>query len=139
VRYVLDTNIVSELMKGNERALARLRAAGRTETGIPQPVIAEIAYGLERLPRSKRRKLLEQRFELLRSELPRCQWTDTVSEHFGVCKARLERDGRRIEDFDLAIVAHALADGATLVTADRGDMLRFPDLSVEDWSSAAGR
>lgn len=121
-------------MKGNEHALARLRAAGRTETAIPQPVIAEIVYGLERLPRSKRRKQLEHRFELLRAELPRCQWTDTVSEQFGACKARLEREGRRIEDFDVAIVAHALADGATLVTADCGDMLRFPDLSVEDWS-----
>jgi tRNA(fMet)-specific endonuclease VapC len=135
MRYVLDTNIVSELMKGNQRALTRLRAAGRTEVAIPQPVIAEIAYGLERLPRSKRRTQLEQRFDLLRSELPRCQWTDTVSEHFGACKARLERKRQRIEDFDVAIGAHALADGATLVTADRGDMLRFADLKVEDWTT----
>src|SRR5262245_33003887 len=122
-------------MKGNSRALARLRAAGRTETGIPQPVIAEISYGLARLPASKRRKQLEERFDLLRAELPRCQWTDTVSETFGACKATLERKGQRIEDFDLAIVAHALAIGATLVTADRGDMLRFPTLEVEDWAS----
>jgi tRNA(fMet)-specific endonuclease VapC len=135
MRYVLDTNIVSELMKGNTRALLRLRSAGRTETGIPQPVIAEISYGLSRLPSSKRRKLLEERFDLLRAELPRCQWTDTVSEHFGACKAALERKGQRVEDFDVAIVAHALALGATLVTADRGDMLRFPSLKMEDWTS----
>jgi tRNA(fMet)-specific endonuclease VapC len=135
MRYVLDTDIVSELMKGNPRALSRLRAAGRTDAAIPQPVIAEIAYGLERLPRSKRRTQLEQRFDLLRSELPRCQWTDTVSERFGACKAKLERKGQRIEDFDVAIVAHALAVGATLITADRGDMLRFDDLKVEDWTA----
>jgi tRNA(fMet)-specific endonuclease VapC len=136
MKYVLDTNIVSELMKGNPRALSRLRTAGRTETAIPQPVFAEIAYGLARLPRSKRRAQLEDRFELLRAELPRSQWTDTVSERFGACKASLERQGQRIEDFDVAIVAHALADGATLVTADRGDMLRFTELAVEDWTSS---
>jgi predicted nucleic acid-binding protein len=59
-----------------------------------------------------------------------------VSERFGACKASLERQGQRIEDFDVAIVAHALADGATLVTADRGDMLRFTELAVEDWTSS---
>jgi tRNA(fMet)-specific endonuclease VapC len=135
VKYVLDTNALSELMKGDARALARLRAAGRAETGIPQPVIAEIEYGIARLPRSKRRQVLQERFDLLRAELPRCQWTDTVSERFGAIKAALEHKGQRIEDFDAAIAAHALADGATLVTADLVHMVRMPGLAVEDWTA----
>ena len=97
-------------------------------------MIAEIAYGIERLPRSKRRSLLEDRFELVRSELGRSPWTDTVSDQFGAIKAALEREGRRIEDFDAAIAAHALADGAVLVTANLRDMARVPGLKVEDWA-----
>jgi tRNA(fMet)-specific endonuclease VapC len=69
------------------------------------------------------------------SELLRAPWTDTVSEHFGAVKAALERKGRRIEDFDAAIAAHALAAGAVLVTADRDHLERVPGLRVEDWST----
>lgn len=135
MKYVLDTNVLSELMKGDSRALQRLRSAGRSEVAIPQPVIAEIEYGLQRLPKSKRRQALQDRFDLLRAELPRSQWTDTVSERFGHIKATLERQGRRIEDFDAAIAAHALADGSVLVTANLKDMARVPELDVEDWTA----
>lgn len=134
MKYVLDTNALSELMKGDARVLSRLRGAGRSEVAIPQPVIAEIEYGLQRLPRSKRRQALQARFDLLRAELPRSQWTDTVSERFGQIKATLERHGQRIEDFDAAIAAHALADGSVLVTANLKDMVRVPELDVEDWT-----
>ncbi len=56
-----------------------------------------------------------------------------MSERFGLIKAALERKGQRIEDFDAAMAAHALAVGAILVTANLDDMTRVPDLKVEDW------
>ena len=70
----------------------------------------------------------------LRAELPRAEWTDAVSQAYGRIKAALEKKGARIEDFDAAIAAHALALEATLVTADLGHMQRVPGLQVEDWS-----
>ena len=133
--HVLDTNAVSALMKGSPAAVGRLAALAPSEVAIPQPVLAEIAYGIERLPRSKRRVSLEARFELISSEIPRVEWTDAVSETFGRIKATLERRGTRVEDFDAAIAAHALALDATLVTADRGHMIRVPGLRVENWST----
>jgi tRNA(fMet)-specific endonuclease VapC len=136
VKYVLDTNAVSALMKGDASVVDRLRTSSKGEAAIPQPVIAEIAYGIERLPRSKRRSVLEDRFELVRGELGRSPWTDAVSERFGSIKATLEREGRRIEDFDAAIAAHALVEEAVLVTANLRDMTKVPGLKVEDWASA---
>jgi tRNA(fMet)-specific endonuclease VapC len=133
VTYVLDTNAVSALMKGSELVIARLASCAPSDVGVPQPVIAEIAFGLERLPRSKRRSALEARFELICSELSRIEWTDDVSLAYGRIKALLERRGTRIEDFDAAIAAHALAHTATLVTANIDQMTRVPDLQVEDW------
>ena len=50
-----------------------------------------------------------------------------------VLAVALERRGTRIEDFDAAIAAHALALDATLVTADLDHMIRVPGLRVEDW------
>ena len=132
--YVLDTNAVSALMKGSAAVVERLAATAPAEVAVPQPVLAELAYGIERLARSKRRVALQARFDLLCSELPRADWTDTVSQMYGRVKASLERRGTRIEDFDAAIAAHALAFDATLVTADLDHMTRVPGLRVENWS-----
>jgi tRNA(fMet)-specific endonuclease VapC len=134
VTYVLDTNAVSALMKGTPAVVERLATATPAEVAIPQPVLAEIAFGIERLPRSKRRSSLQARFDLVSAELPRAEWTDAVSQAFGRIKATLERRGTRIDDFDAAIAAHALSLEATLVTANLDHMIRVPGLRVEDWS-----
>jgi len=134
VIYLLDTNAVSALMKGSVAVVERLAATKPADVAVPQPVLAEIAFGIERLPRSKRRAALQSRFDLISAELPRAEWTDLVSQMFGRIKATLERRGTRIEDFDAAIAAHALALDAALVTANLGHMVRVPGLRVEDWN-----
>lgn len=132
--YILDTNAVSALMKGDEAVVERLASQVPADVAIPQPALAEIAYGIERLPRSRRRRILQARFDLVCSEIARAAWTDAVSHAYGRIKATLERRGTRIEDFDAAIAAHAVALGSTLVTSNLEHMARVPGLKVEDWS-----
>lgn len=120
---------------GDPRLVDRLRREQKKDVGVPQPVFAEIAYGIERLPRSKRRDALRHRFDIVRAELQRAEWSDGVTEAFGTIKAALERRGRRIEDFDAAIAAHAFALDAVLVTANVDDMVRVAGLIVEDWTA----
>lgn len=139
MKYVFDTNAVSALMRGDAAVLKRLRDVSKKDVSVPQPVLAEIAYGIERLPRSKRKDALRERLLLIRGELSRAEWTDDVSEAFGRMKSALERKGSRIEDFDAAIVAHAVAVSAVLVSANLDDMVRVPGLVVEDWSSPRGK
>jgi tRNA(fMet)-specific endonuclease VapC len=134
VKYVLDTNVVSLLMKGDPNVIGRLKAVSRADVCMPQPVIAEITYGIQRLSRSKRKDALASRFKLLKREIGRLAWSDEVSEAFGGIKSGLERKGERIEDFDAAVAAHALAMGCVLVTANLKHMTRVPGLQVEDWS-----
>jgi tRNA(fMet)-specific endonuclease VapC len=134
VKYVLDTNVVSLLMKGDPNVIGRLKAVSRADVCMPQPVVAEIAYGIQRLSRSKRKDALASRFALLKSEIRRVAWSDEISEAFGAIKSGLERKGERIEDFDAAVAAHALAEGCVLVTANLKHTTRVPGLQVEDWS-----
>lgn len=135
MKYLLDTNTVSALMRSEERVLARLRHTNRRDVCLAQPVVAEIAYGIARLPRSKRRTLLEERYELVAGTIARVEWTDAVSSAFGKIKATLEKRGVGIEDFDAAIAAHALAHECTLVTGNVKHLGNVPELAVEDWSS----
>jgi predicted nucleic acid-binding protein len=101
-----------------------LQEVNRGDVSIPQPVIAEISFGIQRLPRSKRRELLQNRFDIIRLELGRVNWADPVSERFGSIKAVFEKRGKRIEDFDAAIAAHALAEDAVLVRANLEQITR---------------
>jgi tRNA(fMet)-specific endonuclease VapC len=136
VNYILDTNAVSALMKGDPKILGRLRQLEKQRVSIPEPVFAELAYGIERLPKSKRKQSLRETLELIREEIASASWTNEVSERFGSIKAGLERRGVRIEDFDAAIAAHAAAVGAVLVTANLEHMTRISELTVEDWAKA---
>jgi tRNA(fMet)-specific endonuclease VapC len=133
VIYVLDTTIVSALMRSEPGPSMRLLRERPVDVVIPQPAIAEVRYGLERLPRSRRRRDLEERFTTLLDGTRRALWTDDVSQSFGEVKANLERRGERIDDFDIAMAAHALALGGAVVTRNLRHFTRIRGLALEDW------
>ncbi|MGH7338752.1 MAG: type II toxin-antitoxin system VapC family toxin, partial [Myxococcota bacterium] len=131
LRYLLDTNTVSALMKGEPSVATRLAETAREDVGISQITVAEIEFGLVYLPQSKRRAQLRRQWAVIGSELTRLTWDDRVSRTFGLHKARLERAGNRISDFDLAVAAHAIAFDLVVVTADRA-FERIP-VRRENW------
>lgn len=139
MKYLWDTNVVSAVMRGDERVRTRWKRTAPSDVMVPQPVLAEIAHGIERLPRSKRRTTLRDNFDLLRAGLARADWTDDVSETFASIKTELERRGTPIEDFDVAIAAHAVAYRAILVTSNVAHMARVPGIEVEDWTLPPGK
>ena len=134
MKYILDTNTLSFLMKGRPAVAQALLTKSRADVLVPQTVVAEIEYGLSRLPHSKKKDRLRQRFELFLTELSRAEWSDDVSRLFGETKASLERKGVRLEDFDVAVAAHALALDATLVTDNTEHLNRVTGLTIENWN-----
>jgi tRNA(fMet)-specific endonuclease VapC len=132
--WLLDTNAFSALMGGAPEVVRRARSKSPASLLVPQPVLAEVAYGIARLPRSRRKTRFERLFARVRAELRRVEWTDDVSLRFGRIKANLERRGLGIEDFDVAIAAHAMAADATLVTANAKHFARIDGLTIEDWT-----
>lgn len=133
--YVLDTTALSALMRSEANHVRRLLEVNPADVRLPQSTLAEVRYGLARLgKRTRRRRTLEERLRILLDGIERATWDDLVSEKFGELKASLERRGRRLEDFDLMMAAHALTLEATLVTNNVRHFVRIPSLTIEDWS-----
>ena len=134
MKFLLDTNTISELMRGNALVVANLTACARDQVGLPQPVVAEIEFGLALLPRGKRRDLLSQRWNLFSRELLRVIWTESVSKQFAVTKTQLRKAGRVVEDLDIAIAAHAIAFELVLVSNNVKHFRSIKSLSLVDWT-----
>ena len=129
-RFLLDTNIVSELVRNPGGRIAdRIARAGEQNVCTSIIVSAELRYGAAKKGSRRLSAQLETIFcglEILPLETP----CDVI---YGDLRARLERLGRPIGPNDLLIAAQALALGLTLVTDDEREFSYVADLSFENW------
>lgn len=135
MKYLLDTNTVSEVLRGNPTVVDRLDECARQDVAIAQPVIAEVEFGLAMMPRGKKRSVLLARWETLSQEFLRVAWTDAVSVAFGRIKASIQQRGESLEDMDIAIAAHAIAWDLRLVSGNLRHMDRIKGVVCEDWTA----
>jgi tRNA(fMet)-specific endonuclease VapC len=100
------------------------------------PVVAEIQYGLERIDHhSKKFQLLSSEKEKWLSVINVLEWVPEASVHFGRIKADLERKGRMIDDFDMAIAAIAMAHDCGVITHNVNHFKRIDHLIVNHWTA----
>jgi tRNA(fMet)-specific endonuclease VapC len=131
VRYLLDTNTASYVIKGNfPRVRARLLKVPMAEVGISVVTEAELRFGVARRPEATTLKSVVEEF-LLRVEI--LPWNSEAAHHYARIRASLEREGEAMGNLDLMIAAHAVAAEVVLVTHDRV-FRRVKGLKVEDWS-----
>lgn len=129
-QYLLDTNILSDLVRNPQGRVAQ-RVAGVGEDAVCTSIIvaAELRYGCAK---SGSKRLLKA-VEALLGEIAVLPLEAPVDAAYGGIRAVLEAAGRPIGGNDLLIAAHAVALGATLVTANVGEFERVRGLKVENW------
>ena len=131
--YLLDTNVISHVMR-NPTGLVAQRIFGREEhegsSGVCTSLIVqcELLFGLHKLSNPKWKRQYHRAMASITVE-PLGQ---EVVAHYATVRAYLEAKGQPIGPNDTLIAAHALALGATLVTAD-AEFARVPGLQVENW------
>ena len=129
-RYMLDMNIVSDLIKNPQgRAAKRIAKAGEGNVCTSIIVAAELRYGCAK--RGSERLL--KAVETLLAEIEIVPLDVPIDDEYGRIRAELEAAGKPIGANDLLIAAHARATGATMVTADTGEFKRVRGLTVENW------
>ena len=133
IRYLLDTNTASYVIKGNfPRVRERLLRVPMAEVGISVVTEAELRFGVARRPEAATLKRVVEEF-LLRVEV--LAWNSEDAQHYARIRAALEKDGEPMGNLDLMIAAQAVAVEAVLVTHDHV-FRRVKGLKVEDWSRA---
>ena len=129
--YMLDTNVISDLVRQPNGSVARrLTALEKGAFGITVIVAAELRCGAER---SESRRLRRQLDTTALSAIRTVSMEEPVDQHCGMIRTELERKGQSIGMNDLLIAAHARALGATLVTNNTRALCRVADLKIEDW------
>lgn len=132
LRYLLDTNILSDLVR-NPQGLVAARIATVGENSICTSIVvaAELRYGAEK----SGSKALFERVDLLLSALEILPLEVPADRHYGAIRQHLTRQGTPIGPNDLLIAAQALATDLTLITANTREFARVPSLRVENWLS----
>lgn len=133
MRYLLDTNVCIEILRGRNASLkARLATKSLDELVLCSVVWAELQCGA-RLAQNPQNELA--RLQDAFGHWPRLPFDDLAAEGYGEIRAHLQRAGRLIGGNDLLIAAIAQTNGMTLVTHNTGEFTRVPNLPVEDWQT----
>lgn len=131
LKYLLDTNILSDLIKqpdGNAaRKIAALENEGLYCTSII--VACELRYGAQKKASPALTAKVNQLLEAI-AVLPLNQ---NIELHYAMLRVALERAGTPIGGNDLLIAAQALALGLILVTGNVKEFSRIPELIIENW------
>lgn len=139
IRYLLDTNVVSEPVKPepSEAVLSRLRERSG-EVALPSIAWHELIYGARRMEEGRRRSyLLEYLREVVRPSMPILPYDAAAARWHGRARALLEEEGLSTPFADGQIAGIARAEGLTVVTENTSDFEPFAGLDdglhVENW------
>jgi tRNA(fMet)-specific endonuclease VapC len=137
MRYLLDTNVISEAVKtAPNRHVMALIEKHQDEIVTGAPVWHELQYGCQRLPFSRKRELIEVFIEnVIRQNMVILPYDERAAGWHARERARLAAQGQTPPYVDSQIAAIAHVNDLVLVTRNTSDFEMFSDLEVQNWHS----
>jgi|ERR1019366_1140324 tRNA(fMet)-specific endonuclease VapC len=130
MRYLLDTNVVSDLVRNPQgRVAEHIRKVGEAQVCTSIVVAAELRYGAAK----KQSPRLTAQLQAVLGALEVLPLEAPADAQYGLLRARLEKAGRLIGANDLLIAAQAMALGCTMVTDNEKEFAQIKDLPRENW------
>lgn len=129
--YLIDTNICIALLKKNDHALVdKIHSFNPANIFLCSVVKAELVYGARLSQKvDENLRVLKIFFEQFDS----FPFDDQAIDHYGIIRTSLKKVGTPIGANDMLIAATALAYDLTLVTRNRNEFVRVPNLRLEYW------
>jgi tRNA(fMet)-specific endonuclease VapC len=130
MRYLLDTNIVSDLVRNPQgRSAEHIRRIGEAHVCTSIIVAAELRYGAAK----RRSPRLARQLEAVLGALDVLPFAAPADAVYGEIRTRLEHAGTPIGGNDLLIAAQTIALGYGIVTDNEGEFSRIDELMRENW------
>ena len=137
MRYMLDTDICSYLMRRPDRRLLatmQTRTRSGADVSISAITYAELRLGAERSSNAARHHgIIRSLCERLSGIRP---WDAEAADVYARVQSALLRAGAPIGNNDAMIGAHALSLDCVLVTNNERHFQAVPGLDVESWLGA---
>jgi len=130
VKFLLDTNAVIGVLKGNEGLIAKLKQHQPTDFGMSSIVSHELAFGAYNSQR------VDQNLQIVASlQFDVLEFSKSDAHAAGKIRADLKKQGTPIGPCDVLIAGQAVARSLILVTNNMKEFKRVQGLKVEDWLS----
>ena len=128
--YLLDTNVVSDLVRNPQGKVAqRIRQVSEARVCTSIIVAAELRYGAAKKGSAR----LSAQLEAVLGALDVLPFESPADAIYASLRTGLEEAGRPIGANDMLIAAHALALGCAIVTDNDKEFARVRHLSRENW------
>lgn len=129
-RYLLDTNILSDLVRNPQGAIAQgIARVGEKAVCTSIIVASELRFGASKRNAAR----LTAQIEIILAAIEVRPFDAPADREYACLRLHLEQAGTPIGPNDMLIAAHALATESILVTANKSEFTRIPGLTVENW------
>lgn len=126
--YLLDSDILIELARGNAKIQKRMYQAGLSNCVLSEISLAELYVGYY-----KNKTRIEPLFNFLEESLSTIPISSAIKTYARL-RANMKLNGNRLDNMDLFLAATALTNDYTLVTHNTRHFSRIPGLKLEDWT-----
>jgi tRNA(fMet)-specific endonuclease VapC len=138
IRYLLDTNILSEPLRGDpDRKVMGMLERHQEEIATAAPVWHELLFGCLRLPVSRKREMIGTYLQdVILGNMDILPYDERAAEWHAQQRAKLSLQGKVPSFVDGQIAAIARVNGMTLVTRNKHDFESFEAIKVLSWHKA---
>ena len=129
MKYLLDSNICIHFLRGKFNIIEKLDNVGIHNCTISEITLAELVFGAEKSDNPKKNHKLINKFIGQLSILPIFDAIHTYAKE----KARLQKEGKMISDFDLLIGCTSIENNLIMVTENIKEFERIKGIKIENW------
>ncbi len=131
-RYMLDTNTVSYIIKGEPTTVREhLRNIPMAKICISAITEAELLRGVAKKPDARHLPVAVKEFLLRVDILP---WDSDAAKAYAILRTACDKEGKPLGNMDMLIAAHSVAVGAVLITNDKAFYNVEHHLVLDDWT-----
>ena len=133
MKFLLDTNVLSDFARGDPAVMTRLRREAPPQIAVSAITETEVEYGLARNPGLAPR--VREAMRMLLNTISVLPFEREDARVAAQLRASLNSQGTPIGAYDVLLAACALRRGLKIVTHNAREFARVGGLGLEDWRS----